>query len=72
MAAEGYGHELLHAVIVAELTPLQREAFIDHAILGRTIREVADSCGVSHTTVRELCDAARRKLAASYALEVAA
>ena len=69
---EGFGHELLHAVIVAGLTPLQREAFIDHAIIGRTLQDVGDEYGVTSSAVRELCDRARRKLATTYVLELAA
>ena len=69
---DGFGHELLHAVIVAGLTPLQREAFIDHAILGRTLTDVADEYCVTGNAVRELCDKARRKLADTWGMELAA
>ena len=51
---EGFGHELLHAVIVAGLTPLQREAFIDHAILGRTLTDLASEYGVTPPAIRQL------------------
>ena len=70
--ADGYGHELLHACIVAGLTPLQREAFIDHAILGRTLQDVGDEYGVTPPAIRSLCDIARRKLADTWGMELAA
>ena len=70
--ADGYGHELLHACIVAGLTPLQREAFIDHAILGRTLTDVAVEYGVTPPAIRQLCDTARRKLADTWGMELAA
>ena len=70
--AEGYGHELLHACIEARLTPLQRSAFIDHRIMGRTLEQIATEYGVTSSAVRELSDKARRKLAAVYRAELAA
>lgn len=70
--ADGYGMELLHYVVAAGLTPLQREAFIDHAILGRTFTQCAAEYGVSAYQVRQVCDKARQKLAAVYDVEVAA
>ena len=70
--ADGYGHELLHACIVAGLTPLQREAFIDHAILDRTLTDVAEEYGVTPTAVSQLCVLARRKLADTWGMELAA
>lgn len=70
--ANGYGHELLHACIEAGLTPLQREAFIDHAILGKPLYVLAAEWGVSPSAAGQLCAKARRKLAATYHAELAA
>ena len=69
---DGYGHELLHAVIVAGLTPLQREAFIDVELLHRTTSEVAADMGVTRQYVSQLAATARVKIVRAIGTELAA
>ena len=51
---------------------MQREAFIDHAIIGRTLTDLASEYGVTVSAVRQVCDKARKKLAVVYLTDVAA
>lgn len=60
---EGYGTRLLAVVIAADLTPAQREAFIDAAVIGRPYAAVAPGMGVSPQMVSIYCRQARQKLA---------
>ena len=72
MDDDGFGIELLHAVMAADLTPLQRETFIDCAVIGRTLREVALERGVHKSAVGQLLALSRAKLVAAIGEELAA
>ena len=59
-----FGSELLCAVLAARLTPNQREAFIDIAVLGRTGAATAAAMGVTQQMASIHYRLARAKLAA--------
>jgi DNA-directed RNA polymerase specialized sigma24 family protein len=64
--------QLLLAVLAAKLTPNQVDAFIDHAVMGRGMQEVADEYGCSYGNVRQAVGRARAKLQRLVRMEMAA
>jgi DNA-directed RNA polymerase specialized sigma24 family protein len=63
--------QLLLVVLGAKLTPNQRDAFIDHVVLGRTTVALAREYGCSPSAVGHAARKARMKLE-SVVMEVAA
>jgi RNA polymerase sigma factor (sigma-70 family) len=47
---------------LGRLTPNQREAFLDHVVLERTLAEISTSMGVSRGRVEQLVKDARDRL----------
>ena len=69
---DGFGIELLQAVVAGRLSPLQREAFIDVELLHRTTSEVAADMGVTRQYVSQLAATARVKIVRAIGTELAA
>jgi DNA-directed RNA polymerase specialized sigma24 family protein len=65
------GELLLITVLEAKLTPRQREAFIDHAFVGRRVLDIAADLGVSPQATYGLLRKARTKLARAYERDAA-
>lgn len=69
---DGFGIELLCAVVAGRLTPLQREVFIDVELLGRRSVDVAADLGLTRQAVNALGNRARERIAAAIGERVAA
>lgn len=47
---------------LSRLTPAEREAFVDHLLVGETIQQIADRTGISRSAVGGNLERARMKL----------
>lgn len=58
-------------VATASLDEREREAFIDHALVGRSYVDIGRDLGVGHERARQIADGAVRKLSAMLARRAA-
>jgi DNA-directed RNA polymerase specialized sigma24 family protein len=59
-------------IAFGRLTPLQREALVDHVLIGRTVGEIAESMGCTSQNVSNVLRRARAHLAVMLDVRMAA